>query len=90
MKHNEFENLTLGEMEDTIDEYNKILDELMEMAKKTTLIDIEFLQDSLRDEYMSDIEEMQEILNEAENGCVPSAYEDYYDNVITPTMRGLR
>lgn len=89
MKHNEFENLTLGEMEDAIEEYENIKDKLIEL-QKTNYIGTDFLLDELMDEYMDDIDEMQEILNEAENGCVPSAYEDYYDNVITPTMRGLR
>lgn len=89
MKHNDFENLTLGEMEDAIEEYENIKDKLIEL-QKTNYIGTDFLLDELMDEYMDDIDEMQEILNEAENGCVPSAYEDYYDNVITPTMRGLR
>ena len=89
MKHNEFENLTLGEMEDAIEEYENIKDKLIEL-QKTNYIGTDFLLDELMDEYMDDIDEMQEFLNEAENGCVPSAYEDYYDNVITPTMRGLR
>ena len=89
MKHNEFENLTLGEMEDAIEEYENIRDKLIDL-QKTNYIGTDFLLDELMDEYMDDIDEMQEILNEAENGCVPSAYEDYYDNVITPTMRGLR
>ena len=89
MKHKEFENLTLGEMEDAIEEYENIKDKLIEL-QKTNYIGTDFLLDELMDEYMDDIDEMQEILNEAENGCVPSAYEDYYDNVITPTMRGLR
>jgi hypothetical protein len=89
MKHSEFENLTLGEMEDAIEEYENIKDKLIEL-QKTNYIGTDFLLDELMDEYMDDIDEMQEILNEAENGCVPSAYEDYYDNVITPTMRGLR
>jgi hypothetical protein len=89
MKHNEFENLTLGVMEDAIEEYENIKDKLIEL-QKTNYIGTDFLLDELMDEYMDDIDEMQEILNEAENGCVPSAYEDYYDNVITPTMRGLR
>ena len=89
MKHNEFEHLTLGEMEDAIEEYENIKDKLIEL-QKTNYIGTDFLLDELMDEYMDDIDEMQEILNEAENGCVPSAYEDYYDNVITPTMRGLR
>lgn len=89
MKHNEFENLTLGEMEDAIEEYENIKDKLIDL-QKTNYIGTDFLLDELMDEYMDDIDEMQEILNEAENGCVPSAYEDYYDNVITPTMRGLR
>ena len=30
MKHNEFENLTLGEMEDAIEEYENIKDKLIE------------------------------------------------------------
>lgn len=89
MKHNEFENLTLGEMEDAIEEYEDLKDKLIDM-QKTNYIDTDFLLDELMDEYMDDIEEMQEILNDAENGETPSAYEDYYDNVITPTMRGLR
>ena len=89
MKHNEFNNLTLGEMEDAIEEYENIKDKLIEL-QKTNYIGTDFLLDELMDEYMDDIDEMQEILNEAENGCVPSAYEDYYDNVITPTLRGLR
>ena len=88
MKHNEFENLTLGEMEDAIEEYENIKDKLIEL-QKTNYIGTDFLLDELMDEYMDDIDEMQEILNEAENGCVPSAYEDYYDNVIVPTTRGL-
>lgn len=88
MKHNEFENLTLGEMEDAIEEYENLRDKLIDM-QKTNYIGTDFLLDELMDEYMDDIDEMQEILNEAENGCVPSAYEDYYDNVITPTTRGL-
>ena len=89
MKHNEFENLTLGEMEDAIEEYENLKDKLIDM-QKTNYIDTDFLLDELMDEYMDDIEEMQEILNDAENGTMPSAYEDYYENVITPTMRGLR
>ena len=89
MKHNEFENLTLGEMEDAIEEYENLKDKLIDM-QKTNYIDTDFLLDELMDEYMDDIDEMQEILNDAENGTMPSAYEDYYENVITPTRRGLR
>lgn len=89
MRNTYFNNYTLGEMEDTIDEYNKILDELMEMAKKTTLIDIEFLQDSLRDEYMSDIEEMQDIIAEAENETLPSRNEMSQD-YINDRLKELR
>lgn len=89
MKHNEFENLTLGEMEDAIEEYENIKDKLIEL-QKTNYIGTDFLLDELMDEYMDDIDEMQDILNQAENGEMPSAYEDYYENVITPTLRGLR
>lgn len=89
MKNEYFKLYTLGEMEDTIDEYNKILDELMEMAKKTTLINIEFLQDSLRDEYMSDIEEMQDIIAEAENETLPSRDEMSQD-YINDRLKELR
>lgn len=89
MKHNEFENLTLGEMEDAIEEYENIKDKLIEL-QKTNYIGTDFLLDELMDEYMDDIDEMQDILNQAENGEMPSPYEDYYENVITPTMRGLR
>lgn len=89
MKNEYFKLYTLGEMEDTIDEYNKILDELMEMAKKTTLINIEFLQDSLRDEYMKDIEEMQDIIAEAENETLPSRDEMSQD-YINDRLKELR
>lgn len=89
MKNEYFKLYTLGEMEDTIDEYNKILDELMEMAKKTSLINIEFLQDSLRDEYMSDIEEMQDIIAEAENETLPSRDEMSQD-YINDRLKELR
>lgn len=89
MKNTYFNCYTLGEMEDIIDEYNKILDELIEMAKKTTLIDIEFLQDSLREEYMSDIEEMQDIIAEAENETLPSRDEMSQD-YINDRLKELR
>lgn len=82
--------LDINEFEDAIDEYERIKDEIRELAKNTKYIDIDFLIDELMDEYFRDIDEMQEILNDAENGTMPSAYEDYYENVITPTMRGLR
>lgn len=89
MKHNEFNNLTLGEMEDAIEEYENIKDKLIEL-QKTNYIGTDFLLDELMDEYMDDIDEMQEILNIEENGEMPSPYDDYKENVITPTLRGLR
>lgn len=82
--------LDINEFEDAIDEYERIKDEIRELARNTKYIDIDFLIDELMDEYFRDIDEMQEILNDLENGEMPSAYEDYYENVITPTLRGLR
>ena len=58
--------------------------------RHTNGLGVEFLEDCLRDEYMSDINEMKDILNAEENGEVPSAEEDYKENVIVPTMRGLK
>lgn len=89
MKNNWLANLDLNEMEQCVEEYDNLIDTLMDLSKNTKYLGIEFLEDYLRDEYMADIEEMKEILNDAENGTMPSAYEDYYENVITPTMRGL-
>lgn len=86
----DLKNLDLKDYEDAIDEYERIKDEIQELAKNTKYIGIDFLLDEVMDEYMDDIDEMQEILNDAENGEMPSAYDDYYENVITPTMRGLR
>lgn len=86
----DLKNLDLNDYEDAIDEYERIKDEIQELAKNTKYIGIDFLLDEVMDEYMDDIDEMQEILNDAENGEMPSPYEDYYENVITPTMRGLR
>lgn len=85
-----FNNLNLNEMEDAIDEYERLKDTLIGMAQTTEYLNVDFLLDVLMDEYMDDIDEMQDILNQVENGETPSAYEDYYENVITPTMRGLR
>lgn len=85
-----FNNLNLNEMEDAIDEYERLKDTLIGMAQTTEYLNVDFLLDVLMDEYMDDIDEMQDILNQAENGETPSAYEDYYENVITPTMRGLK
>ena len=86
----ELKNLDIKEFEDAIDEYERIKDEIQELAKNTKYIDVDFLVDELMDEYFRDIDEMQEILNIEENGEMPSPYEDYYENVITPTLRGLR
>ena len=85
-----FNNLNLNEMEDAIDEYERLKDTLIGMAQTTEYLNVDFLLDVLMDEYMDDIDEMQDILNQVENGETPNAYEDYYENVITPTMRGLR
>lgn len=85
-----FNNLNLNEMEDAIDEYERLKDTLIGMAQTTEYLNVDFLLDVLMDEYMDDIDEMQDILNQVENGETPSAYEDYYENVITPTMRGLK
>lgn len=85
-----FNNLNLNEMEDAIDEYERLKDTLIGMAQTTEYLNVDFLLDVLMDEYMDDIDEMQDILNQAENGETPSAYKDYYENVITPTMRGLK
>lgn len=85
-----FNNLNLNEMEDAIDEYERLKDTLIGIAQTTEYLNVDFLLDVLMDEYMDDIDEMQDILNQVENGEIPSAYEDYYENVITPTMRGLR
>lgn len=90
MKNNWLANLDLNEMEQCIEEYDNLIDILMDLSKNTKYLGVEFLEDCLRDEYMSDINEMKDILNAEENGEVPSAYEDYYENVITPTMRGLK
>ena len=85
-----FNNLNLNEMEDAIDEYERLKDTLIGMAQTTEYLNVDFLLDVLMDEYMDDIDEMQDILNQVENEETPSAYEDYYENVITPTMRGLK
>lgn len=90
MKNNWLANLDLNEMEQCVEEYEKLIDTLMDLSKSTKYLGIEFLEDDLRDEYMADIEEMKDILNAEENGEVPSAEEDYKENVIVPTMRGLR
>lgn len=90
MKNNWLANLDLNEMEQCVEEYEKLIDTLMDLSKNTRYLGIEFLEDCLRDEYMEDIEEMKDILNAEENGEVPSAEEDYKENVIVPTMRGLR
>lgn len=86
----DLKDLSINDYEDAIDEYERIKDEIQELAKNTKYIGIDFLVDELMDEYFRDIDEMQEILNDAENGTMPSAYEDYYENVITPTMRGMK
>lgn len=90
MKNNWLANLDLNEMEQCIEEYDNLIDILMDLSKNTKYLGVEFLEDCLRDEYMADIEEMKDILNDIENGETPSAYEDYYENVITLTMRGLK
>lgn len=90
MKNNWLENLDLNEMEQCVEEYDNLIDILMDLSKNTKYLGVEFLEDYLRDEYMADIEEMKDILNAEENGEVPSAYEDYHDNVIVPITRGLR
>lgn len=84
MKHSEFENLTLGEMEDAIEEYESIKDKLIEL-QKTNYIGTDFLLDELMDEYMDDIDKMQEILNEAENGTIPSRSEMLSDYIREKT-----
>lgn len=88
MKHSEFENLTLGEMEDAIEEYENIKDKLIEL-QKTSYIGTDFLLDELMDEYMDDIDEMQEILNEAENGTIPSRSE-MLDDYINDRLKELK
>lgn len=90
MKNNWLANLDLNEMEQCVEEYDNLIDTLMDLSKNTKYLGIEFLEDCLRDEYMDDINEMKDILNAEENGEVPSAEEDYRENVIVPTMRGLR
>lgn len=88
MKHSEFENLTLGEMEDAIEEYESIKDKLIEL-QKTNYIGTDFLLDELMDEYMDDIDKMQEILNEAENGTIPSRSE-MLDDYINDRLKELK
>ena len=90
MKNNWLASLNLNEMEQCVEEYDNLIDILMDLSKNTKYLGVEFLEDCLRDEYMSDIEEIKDILNDIENRETPSAYEDYYENVITPTMRGLK
>lgn len=90
MKNNWLANLDLNEMEQCVEEYDNLIDILMDLSKNTKYLGVEFLEDCLRDEYMEDIEEMKDILNAEENGEVPSAEEDYKENVIVPTMRGLK
>lgn len=90
MKNNWLANLDLNEMEQCVEEYEKLIDTLMDLSKNTKYLGIEFLEDDLRDEYMDDINEMKDILNAEENGEVPTAEEDYKENVIVPTIRGLR
>lgn len=90
MKNNWLANLDLNEMEQCVEEYDNLINTLMDLSKNTKYLGIEFLEDCLRDEYMADINEMQDILNAEENGEVPSAEEDYKENVIVPTMRGLK
>lgn len=90
MKNNWLANLDLNEMEQCVEEYDNLIDILMDLSKNTKYLGIEFLEDDLRDEYMADIDEMKDILNAEENGEVPSAKEDYKENVIVPTIRGLR
>lgn len=90
MKNNWLANLDLNEMEQCVEEYDNLIDTLMDLSKSTKYLGVEFLEDCLRDEYMEDIEEMKDILNAEENGEVPTAEEDYKENVIVPTIRGLR
>lgn len=85
-----FENLNLNEMEEAVDEYERIKDTLYKLSRSTEYINIDFLIDMLMDEYMDDIDEMQDILNREENGEISSPEEDYRDNVIIPTMRGIK
>lgn len=84
MKHSEFENLTLGEMEDAIEEYENIKDKLIDL-QKTSYIDTDFLLDELMDEYMDDIDKMQDIIAEAENETLPSRSEMLSDYIKEKT-----
>ena len=89
MKHKEFQCYTLGEMEDTIEEYETLYSKLQDMAKETKYIDIEFLQDCLADEYLQDINEMKDIIAEAENETLPSRSEMLQD-YINDRLKELR
>lgn len=62
-----FANLSLNEMESAIDEYERIKDQLYYMSLSTDHINIDFLVDMLMDEYMNDIDQMQDIIKEQEN-----------------------
>ena len=74
MKNNWLANLDLNEMEQCVEEYDNLIDILMDLSKNTKYLGVE----------------LKDILNAEENGEVPSAEEDYKENVIVPTMRGLR
>lgn len=58
--------------------------------KFVCLINTDNLKDALIDEDCDAYDTFQDEINAYENGEMPSAYEDYYENVILPTMRGLR
>ena len=59
MKNNWLANLDLNEMEQCVEEYDNLIDILMDLSKNTKYLGVEFLEDCLRDEYMSDINEKE-------------------------------
>lgn len=62
-----FAKLSLNGMENAIDEYERIKDQLYNMSRTTDYINIDYLVDMLMDEYMDDIDQMQDVLKEQEN-----------------------
>lgn len=89
MKNNWLANLDLNEMEQCVEEYDNLIDTLMDLSKNTKYLGVEFLEDDLRDEYMADINEMKDIIAEAENETLPSRDEMSQD-YINDRLKELR
>lgn len=79
---------------DENEQLDNIISKLQKLRNKKykpyCLINTDNLIDALIEEDGDAREKFEDEISSFECGEMPSAYEDYYENVILPTMRGLK